>query len=449
MEGILEEDKTGVESGESHERDLLNQLQTLRDKKTDLYSVNVLKQFAGKTSIGSIYRGAFVSSALRRDVSDETAKDGRPALRRVLKGHFGKVYSCAWDSDSRTLASVAQDGKLIIWNAFTTHKIHSVPLNQSLPTSCSFSKDSRSVLCSHIDGVIALYGIYKGEASPSAEFKSHSAYVSCCRFISSDTFVSSSGDCSLKSWSIETRQPISTFLGHEEDVLCVETPHDQKVFVSGSSDGTVKLWDIRKPKAAQTFSGHSADVNSVAWFPDYCAIGTASEDSTCLIIDIRSRTPLQVYHDSKVDCAATCVDFSHSGSVLLAGYEDHRCIMWDLLEGTKVPIDIEHDHRITCLKVAPDGFGFATGSWDSRLKVFSSISNLFLTSSSDMGLNPCIDEQAIAFGKVCQTSAQKAVKLVEDQPGPDRHVLKQEHANTRLWIHPLTQELIQMLLCNV
>ena len=38
------------------------------------------------------------------------------------QGHFGKVYSMHWASDSVQLVSASQDGKLIIWNGFTTNK---------------------------------------------------------------------------------------------------------------------------------------------------------------------------------------------------------------------------------------------------------------------------------------------------------------------------------------
>lgn len=37
--------------------------------------------------------------------------------RRLLKGHFGKVYSADWAGSGNELVSASQDGKLIIWDA--------------------------------------------------------------------------------------------------------------------------------------------------------------------------------------------------------------------------------------------------------------------------------------------------------------------------------------------
>ena len=43
--------------------------------------------------------------------------------RRVLKGHQGKVLCMDWSSDKRHIVSSSQDGKMLIWDAFTTNKV--------------------------------------------------------------------------------------------------------------------------------------------------------------------------------------------------------------------------------------------------------------------------------------------------------------------------------------
>ena len=46
-----------------------------------------------------------------------------PTTRRVLRGHFGKVYALHWAGTGTQLVSASQDGKLILWNCKTTNKI--------------------------------------------------------------------------------------------------------------------------------------------------------------------------------------------------------------------------------------------------------------------------------------------------------------------------------------
>lgn len=45
--------------------------------------------------------------------------------RRILKGHQAKVLCSNWSPDKRHIVSSSQDGKLIIWDAFSTNKVSS------------------------------------------------------------------------------------------------------------------------------------------------------------------------------------------------------------------------------------------------------------------------------------------------------------------------------------
>lgn len=51
--------------------------------------------------------------------------------RRTLRGHLAKIYAMHWGSDSRNLVSASQDGKLIVWDSYTTNKVHAIPLRSS------------------------------------------------------------------------------------------------------------------------------------------------------------------------------------------------------------------------------------------------------------------------------------------------------------------------------
>ena len=46
-------------------------------------------------------------------------------VRRLLKGHQGKVLSMDWSTDRRHCVSTSQDGKMLVWDAFTTNKVSS------------------------------------------------------------------------------------------------------------------------------------------------------------------------------------------------------------------------------------------------------------------------------------------------------------------------------------
>ena len=64
------------------------------------------------------------------DVTERVEPLGRLAFRprRTLRGHLAKIYAMHWAADSRNLVSASQDGKLLVWDSYTTNKIHAIPL---------------------------------------------------------------------------------------------------------------------------------------------------------------------------------------------------------------------------------------------------------------------------------------------------------------------------------
>ena len=64
------------------------------------------------------------------DVAERLEPLGRLTFRprRTLRGHLAKIYAMHWAADSRNLVSASQDGKLLVWDSYTTNKIHAIPL---------------------------------------------------------------------------------------------------------------------------------------------------------------------------------------------------------------------------------------------------------------------------------------------------------------------------------
>ena len=92
--------------------------------------------------------------------------------RRVLKGHQGKVLSLDWSHDKRHLVSSSQvniistgltlklhcncslfsdlalqDGKVIIWDAFTTNKEHALTMPTTWVMACSYGPSGTCIAC--------------------------------------------------------------------------------------------------------------------------------------------------------------------------------------------------------------------------------------------------------------------------------------------------------------
>jgi len=203
--------------------------------------------------------------------------------RRALRGHLAKIYAMHWATDRRHLVSASQDGKLIVWDAYTTNKVHAIPLRSSWVMTCAYSPSGNFVACGGLDNICSIYNLNNKDgtnARGARELSAHSGYLSCCRFINDRQIVTSSGDMTCMLWDIEAGVRVVEFSDHTGDVMRFVFFHlllqgltnihfslslgpNQNVFVSGACDATAKLWDIRSGRATQTFTGHESDINAV------------------------------------------------------------------------------------------------------------------------------------------------------------------------------------------
>jgi len=293
--------------------------------------------------------------------------------RRTLRGHLAKIYAMHWATDSRNIVSASQDGKLIVWDSYTTNKVHAIPLRSSWVMTCAYAPSGSYVACGGLDNICSIYSLKtrEGNVKVSRELTGHTGYLSCCRFLDDSEIISSSGDMSCALWDLESGQQTTSFVGHQGDVMSISLSNDKRTFISGACDASAKLWDFRNGKCVQTFTGHESDINAVNFFPNYCAFGTGSDDATCRLFDIRCDQELTICSHEAIVVGVTSVTFSKSGRLLLAGYDDFNCNVWDTIKGDRAGVLAGHDNRVSCLGVTEDGMAIATGSWDSFLKIWN------------------------------------------------------------------------------
>lgn len=82
----------------------------------------------------------------------------------------------------------------------------------------------------------------------------------------------------------------------------------------------------------------------IQFFPSGFAFATGSDDATCRLFDIRSDQEIGMYSHDNIICGITSVAFSKSGRLMMGGYDDFNCNVWDTLKqdraGTAVCISL-------------------------------------------------------------------------------------------------------------
>lgn len=242
---------------------------------------------------------SFSVRSVAQQAHEPIPKNQMMKAKRTLKGHLAKIYAMHWSTDRRHLVSASQDGKLIIWDAYTTNKVHAIPLRSSWVMTCAYSPSGNFVACGGLDNICSIYNLNQQRDGPTRvarELSGHAGYLSCCRFINDRSILTSSGDMTCMKWDIETGQKVTEFADHLGDVMSISlNPTNSNTFISGACDAFAKLWDIRAGKAVQTFAGHESDINAIQFFPDGHSFVTGSDDATCRLFDIRADRELNLY----------------------------------------------------------------------------------------------------------------------------------------------------------
>lgn len=124
---------------------LKSKLEEERQKLNDVTCIMIIV-IDNRTNISINFCFTFISvSSLAERLEMISYLNIKP--RRVLKGHQAKVLCSNWSPDKRHIVSSSQDGKLIIWDAFTTNKEHAVTMPTTWIMGCSYAPSGNLVAC--------------------------------------------------------------------------------------------------------------------------------------------------------------------------------------------------------------------------------------------------------------------------------------------------------------
>lgn len=345
-----------------------------------------------------------------------------------LKGHSSWIYGVPITADGM-LASVS--GSMILFWNLDTQELDSVfEGHTDIILSISLSADSKTLASGSLDKTVCLWDLETKELICTLAKRKDPIYSVA---LSPDNkLLASGGENKYKTaegqkttiylWSLDSKELIRTFIGHDLRVNSLAFSPDGKTLASGSNDNTVRLWDVNSGKQLYVLKEHPGTVQMVAFTPDGRSlissgsgginfwkvqtgelqqrIAEQSEHTRCFAIDptgqllafevhtgieiwnLRSGEKLQ-YLDFKWPIS---ISFSADGKLLASGdatafenEEEGGCVkVWSVptLQLSAVPIEQnsnQSDFNIERQKLESEGYFDVETIEDARRRITASI----------------------------------------------------------------------------
>ncbi|CAJ0578699.1 unnamed protein product, partial [Mesorhabditis spiculigera] len=204
----------------------------------------------------------------------------------------------------------------------------------------------------------------------SKELTGHIKPVSCVKFSHDGKFLAScSPDKTLRIWSVEDGQLLSTITGHKLGINDLSWSSDGKYICTASDDTTVKVWDLETKKAIKSFKGHSNYVFCCSYNPTSNLIASGSFDETVRIWDVKSgqMTRTLPAHADPV----SAVSFNRYGTLIASSSYDGLIRIWEASTGqcAKTLVDDENP-PVSFVRFSPNGKYILSASLNSSLKLW-------------------------------------------------------------------------------
>jgi serine-threonine kinase receptor-associated protein len=274
----------------------------------------------------------------------------------TFAGHKGAVWSTKLCSEALLAATGSADFSAKIWDAITGKELHDFA-HKHIVKSVEFSPNRQSLITSGHEGLLRIFDL--GSLQLTAEIPHDPT---------------SANPLALKcAWG-----------------------SDPNTVITGASDGTVNVYDIRSSSKRMGFKAGSGPLGSVSETDHVKRLGGAPRTSHVQDMEMRvlssgdpiftvaSGAAVSIYDGRTFELRKTFalpINFLHEGGAsmhpsgrrFVAGGSDVEVRVFDASSGAELECHKGHHGPVRCVRYAPGGETYATGSEDGTIRIWDDL----------------------------------------------------------------------------
>lgn len=281
-------------------------------------------------------------------------------LQTKLSGHAGRVFSVAFSSDSRLLASAGQNNEVKLWDLATQQEIKSFKHNGGW--GVFFLANDQQLALNNGE----VWNIESGEiVHAAATNRSQATFSSDGRWMAL-----APSNLPIEIWNTATWQIERTLDKHSDAVIGMAFSADNTLLATGSAMGpddiadiSIKLWNVADGRELFTLKGHNTDIHAVAFSPDGSLLASGGIDPTVKIWDVKSGQLIRSLQSGE---GVMDVIFSPDGTLVASAGSDSTLKLWDVTSG-KLLKTLAHPDELMTVAFSLDGTLLVSGSYDKLI----------------------------------------------------------------------------------
>mmetsp|Transcript_10011 Transcript_10011/g.15004 ORF Transcript_10011/g.15004 Transcript_10011/m.15004 type:complete len:332 (-) Transcript_10011:227-1222(-) len=268
----------------------------------------------------------------------------------TFKGHKGAVWSTKLDPSGYLAATASGDFSVKVWDAITGKNLYSFQ-HKHICKTIDFSPNSKLLATGGHEGLLRIYDL-----------------LSCQQVAAAQQNDEKGGGVSMEPKLVLTQSEEKIYI-----TKCLWI--DNEMVLVASSDGKIRVWNVvGAGSLSYTFEVADGAVEvrdmEIRAIDDGRTMLTVAAGDKVSLFDLNSKALVSSFKMPIHFREEGGASLHPSGSKFIAGGSDLWVRVFDTLSGTELDCLKGHHGPIRCLRYAPDGKTFATGSEDGTIRIW-------------------------------------------------------------------------------